>query len=543
VSNTFFAAMKFHGRNMLAVCTAPLMCAAVHESGPPTGYGSAASSYGGYGRYPQQQEYQYQLPQPQQQQQQGQWYSQTGEQNGKQQEFVASAASEGDQQQQDDAPVDDDEQPPLPEGWSEHYDPNSGQYYYFNAAEGTTTWDRPLPNPAEAVEEFEAGRPVAPSTSGNDERSSATGFDGALEIEKQQQQQQLQQQQQQQQNHPADETAREELQGWSREQQQQQRPVPPGFGAPQELQAGWSSPNATDDGAPDRQQSSKPVLQLEDEIEMPKEEPSMALRGTAAGWGVLPKAEDDRPPQPAAWGVQRSITELQQMAQKEQQSPPQPRQQPPSYADGRWGMPRTPEVTAPHSTQNLQTTHEQQHPMQGNQPSPQQPQQASGYGYPAHQRVPPPQTLGPPQQVQPQPMPRQYPPPQQQQSPNRQLSPGGPSGATGAPGVGHYGAHYGAQYGQYGQYGAPGSYGGSPYQRQQQQQQYQQQPQQPTTGQLVAQGIEEGSAVVREALGSTWRSLLGFGNRTKEAVESAREQVVSSAAVAGQTLSQRSSSK
>ena len=36
------------------------------------------------------------------------------------------------------------EQSPLPDGWSEHFDPNSGQHYYYNSVDGTTTWDLSL---------------------------------------------------------------------------------------------------------------------------------------------------------------------------------------------------------------------------------------------------------------------------------------------------------------------------------------------------------------------------------------------------------------
>ncbi|CAJ1936139.1 unnamed protein product [Cylindrotheca closterium] len=38
-----------------------------------------------------------------------------------------------------------EEQNPLPSGWSEHFDQSSGQYYYYNSLDGTTTWYRPAP--------------------------------------------------------------------------------------------------------------------------------------------------------------------------------------------------------------------------------------------------------------------------------------------------------------------------------------------------------------------------------------------------------------
>ncbi|GKY97565.1 hypothetical protein MPSEU_000714700 [Mayamaea pseudoterrestris] len=53
------------------------------------------------------------------------------------------------QQQQQQQPLQQTEPPlterksSLPPGWSEHFDPSSGQPYYYNSNDGTTTWDRP----------------------------------------------------------------------------------------------------------------------------------------------------------------------------------------------------------------------------------------------------------------------------------------------------------------------------------------------------------------------------------------------------------------
>ena len=47
------------------------------------------------------------------------------------------------------------EPPALPDGWSEHFDPSSGLPYYFNAADGTTTWDRPAADLAPDTQEEE----------------------------------------------------------------------------------------------------------------------------------------------------------------------------------------------------------------------------------------------------------------------------------------------------------------------------------------------------------------------------------------------------
>ena len=82
----------------------------------------------------------------------------------------------------------------------------------------------------------------------------------------------------------------------------------------------------------------------------------------------------------------------------------------------------------------------------------------------------------------------------------------------------------GGQYGQQcGQYGAAGGVGPPPR----------------PPGQMVAQ--EE--SPVKEALGSAWQGLLGFGNKTREAVEQARETVRKSATEASQQLSTTGSGK
>jgi hypothetical protein len=69
-----------------------------------------------------------------------------------------AGATEGNQQN-DQLNKPDEEQeeglPPLPEGWAEYIDPNSGRPYYYNASTGETTWDRPTPPQEEAKEEKE----------------------------------------------------------------------------------------------------------------------------------------------------------------------------------------------------------------------------------------------------------------------------------------------------------------------------------------------------------------------------------------------------
>lgn len=62
---------------------------------------------------------------------------------GKQQNDQLSAAEE----------KQEEKLPPLPEGWAEYIDPNSGRPYYYNASTGETTWDRPALPPQEEVKE------------------------------------------------------------------------------------------------------------------------------------------------------------------------------------------------------------------------------------------------------------------------------------------------------------------------------------------------------------------------------------------------------
>jgi len=63
-----------------------------------------------------------------------------------------------------------------------------------------------------------------------------------------------------------------------------------------------------------------------------------------------------------------------------------------------------------------------------------------------------------------------------------------------------------------------------------------------SSGQLVSQGPEVGTSTVKEALSTTWKGILGFGSKTREVVGTARDQVVTGATAAGQSLSAKSSS-
>jgi len=101
----------------------------------PSGYQyTGSTSYGVYNQYQPQ-------VQQQQQQQQDQWYSEAS--------FQKESTTSQEEAATDSTPptseptTGEEDISPLPEGWSEHYDTNSGQYYYYNAADGTTSWDKP----------------------------------------------------------------------------------------------------------------------------------------------------------------------------------------------------------------------------------------------------------------------------------------------------------------------------------------------------------------------------------------------------------------
>lgn len=109
-----------------------------------------------------------------------------------------------------------------------------------------------------------------------------------------------------------------------------------------------------------------------------------------------------------------------------------------------------------------------------------------------------------------------------------------------------YGQPPAQRYGTYRSYGGPGSNGQygqyrAPPQAYSQQAPHQSRPQ--TTGQLVGQQAEQGTSAVKEAFGRSLQGLMGFGNKTRDALGQARESVANSAVVASQSLTAKSSSK
>jgi len=67
--------------------------------------------------------------------------------------------------------------------------------------------------------------------------------------------------------------------------------------------------------------------------------------------------------------------------------------------------------------------------------------------------------------------------------------------------------------------------------------------QQPSVGDAVTSVLEDGTATVKDVLGKSWQGLVGFSSRTREAMGQARDQVVTGASVAGQSISAKSTSK
>jgi WW domain len=116
----------------MALCLV-FMCSILACAGHTSGGGNPNPSiYNSYNNYPQQQW----------QQQQQNYPFPENEQYQQQQLYQPQKAFEPAEPDELKTPM--QEVPPLPPGWSEHIDPSSGQPYYYNMVDGTTTWDRPL---------------------------------------------------------------------------------------------------------------------------------------------------------------------------------------------------------------------------------------------------------------------------------------------------------------------------------------------------------------------------------------------------------------
>ncbi len=480
------------------IIAAAIFVSALFTSSAATG---PSSSYGGYGHYQQmQQQQQYQPTQ-----QQDRWYTEANQPSNTAQPSATTSSPV--------TPAEETEKPPLPEGWSEHFDPNSGQYYYYNAADGTTSWDRPQPpsieeqGPNQNESNAEDSSPLeqkAASAGPSDvtqsptpelersesvEEETVSGGDGKDENIAATELVSTQPSGSQQHGSWSGQGQSQFAQdSWSSPQRSQQQPGVQSWdqsnstessvvrGELEGLKAGFEgqSPQSPPQSQPQPQQPSQPQPQ----------QPS-------PGWGLPQESKpDELSPKPLEpWGVRKSPEQQNQY----QSGPPMQMQPPAPYKE-------KPADNSPQRNESPlnqgQSWQDQRSPM-GNQ-----------------QR--PPTQQGPPQR-----------PPSQQQPPTpqylqRQYPPYGSYNPNAPPGQGHYDPRYGGQN-HYGR--------GYPLQ------------QPPGAGQLVSQATEEGTSAVKEALSNTWKGLLGFGNKTREVVGTARDQVVSGATAAGQTLSEKSSSE
>eukprot|EP00531_Pseudo-nitzschia_arenysensis_P009861 CAMPEP_0116133794 /NCGR_PEP_ID=MMETSP0329-20121206/10299_1 /TAXON_ID=697910 /ORGANISM="Pseudo-nitzschia arenysensis, Strain B593" /LENGTH=696 /DNA_ID=CAMNT_0003628455 /DNA_START=59 /DNA_END=2149 /DNA_ORIENTATION=- len=496
--------LEFERNKMIATA---IFVAALFTSSAATGP-SASQSYGGYGHYQpmQQQQQQYQPSQ-----QQDRWYTEANQASNTAQPSTTTSSSV--------TPAEETEKPPLPEGWSEHFDPNSGQHYYYNAADGTTSWDRPQPPSVE-----EQGSNQSEST-GEDssplEQNAASA--GPLDVTQSPtpEQERLEAPEEvavggvdgKNENAAVNESSSTQPSGG------QQQGSWGGQGQSQFSQDSWSSPQPSQQqpGVPSWGQSNSTESSVvRGELEGQKvgfegqssqNPPQPQQQEPSPGWGLpqQPKPDDPSPKPIEPWGVRKSPE-----PQNPYQSGPPKQMQPPAPTK------ETPPDNSPQSNEsplNQRQSWQDQRPPMGNQQRP--PTQQGPPQRPPSQQQPPTQQ-GPPQR-----------PPSQQQPPTpqylqRQYPPYGSYNPNAPPGQGQYDPRYGGQ---------------NPYGRG-----YPPPQQQTSAGQLISQATEDGTSAVKEALGNTWKGLLGFGSKTREVVGTARDQVVTGATAAGQTLSERSSS-
>lgn len=524
-------------------------------SGPSGHIGS--QSYGGYNQHQQLQQQQYQ---PQQQNQHDRWYNEVNQasyqkDNGYTQEVTQSSEPKPDVTN----PPEDEEPPPLPEGWSEHFDPNSGQYYYYNSVDGTTSWDRPLPpdtpeqgavegeskgedsqpaqpepentgatqavlNPTPEQNRIENTIDVAPV--GTNGMADQDGMPDSSPEAERWQSSNVPQSKQQVSNEPSG-IQQEQPASWEG-QGQNGRPQVNEWGSPQPVQAvqgrfdgnNWGQSNSTESS----------VVRGEPEVQKNERQghPSQIQHpGQPNGWvsAQQTKAEDSPSRPPELWGVARTPEQRTQhyvdpqrqykhpMPSSETSAPPNVMSSEKTPSGERLGMAKptvnTPPIDGPQNPNSpppQRSSWQEQNPPNGNQQTTNPPQRSLVHQGPPHaNKIPPQHQPGRVPYMQ-----RQYPPQSQ-----GQYNPNAP------PGQGQYDPKYGGQ-----------TYYGRGYPPQTQ----------PSTGQLVSQGTEAGTSAVKEALSTTWKGLLGWSNRTREVVGTARDQVVTGATAAGQTLSARSSS-
>jgi WW domain len=537
--------------------------------------------YSSYNNYPPQQ-----WQQQQQQQQQQQYYPYTGNEQYQQQHHQnePQKASEPAEPEEVKSPV--QEVPSLPAGWSEHIDPSSGQPYYYNMMDGTTTWDRPSAIVNNTVVDSEDAMQYQDqhSDSNPTAASSQSEYSTPIEIVD---------------ATAGDGFASEKEPDWGTDQRYSTESIPAqesdGYSSSKDenvltsvsrdeqkireeeswrASQGWTNDNVAPSG--NVNDSSQNVLPSEDR----QQNQGWGLPPPQSdGWGLSksPKTEGDSVPPVANKEFGDTTDHFRQADPKPfpQQHQPQPQHsqhvipQQHVYSQGQ----KPPEVAVPGANLNQPTAGQGPKPSSPNSFAGQQDALLenrdaagqSGQRLPPVQRIPSNQQNIPPyqqqqhmqqQQLQ-QPPPRLYgqqpvpsdtsriphqqgPPYQHAQSPQNPSSYGQPPQQQ----AGYvYGQRppqpnpYGPQYGQ-----PQNQYPGAPL--------YGQQPpkqggpagyaSQAGQGQLIPQDQQN---LVKESLGRTWQSILGLRDKTKEVVETATSTVAQSAREATQTITEKGTGK
>eukprot|EP00934_Nitzschia_sp_Nitz4_P004340 Nitzschia sp. Nitz4//scaffold150_size53981//14369//16781//NITZ4_006673-RA/size53981-snap-gene-0.70-mRNA-1//-1//CDS//3329537059//4330//frame0 len=534
-----------------------------NTGGAPGGYYGAYGAYGAnHHNYQQPQQYHRYDQGPAQQS----WYGQTAE----------------DPQPASKQPTAPKETPPLPAGWTEHFDPNSGQYYYYHAASGTSTWDKPEVN-KELPESVESKTSFAAADGKDGEQSTYQGSDTQVANES------VQEQAQPDEIAPSSSTYTEEETTKPVEEDVPLVDPSADSGASvtaanetsQELGASsWDasgkhrdatgmdeSHTMSQDGstAPHQMKQQPDVSPQQGYLQSTQGEPQ-GSHGSAyqqplgqhpqgawdstfhsqqtqhPNWGA--PTTSSKSPQ-SAWGVHVPQDRRDPQQQQQQQQPLPWGYRP--YEDTniarpghgptspQHGVPQHPgqaeAVQKPHPTEKAtSSSQEQQAPRRDQQQQqvqqPLQSQRGQNFN---------PASMPQQQSHQPYQLPRQGQPftPGQPQHPGAQQYMQQPGYPHAQASYNPYGYPQMQQQQRQGHY-APGQYGqqgyGQPIQ------------QQPGAGQIVSKGLEESSNAIREAIGTTWSSLVGFGSKTRELSEQVRDQVVSGATAAGQSLSTTSTS-
>lgn len=504
---------------------------------------SVPQSYGGYNQHQQMYQQQYQ---PQQQQER--WRAEVSQTSYGAETSTSTTESE--------TPSEGTESSPLPEGWSEHFDPNSNQYYYYNAADGTTSWDRPEnPSPPDQkAVESERKEENSVTSEPKPESAEATPV--------------LHNPEQDREQNPQDpsvggfygmngkDTAprpSSEYESWQSNKDLQMNQ--PESNSPNKIQPqptnwgghGQSDRIQTDDHGPP--QSSTQHSSGSQWAHSNSTEPSVVggdteiqnnefqgqpthmqhVSGESARWGMPREIKGDESPE-RPWGVEKPPEQRYQnhmalrkpsspgVPSKETQGPPTGLSKDTASSDGRWEASTLADKSSVNERfQSTDPSYSQRQAWQESHPASRTEKSPESQRRPPVEGIPPHSSRAPPHQYPQRPhyLSRpNYPPQYGSYNPNT------------PPGQGQHDPKYGGQnlHGR----GYP--------------------PQQPPhsqpniPSQIVSQGTEVGTSTVKEALSTTWKGLLGFGNKTREVVGTARDQVVTGATAAGQSLSAKSSS-